>query len=213
MNDEKQAALVVAAPKPQSQSEILGEIQNDRELIARLRITPQELEALSKCALLGTLTNKQDMLFLLRVIRDATDPAANNSAVASELQDSPEDFDLGAPDFSRVKFRVAPARTSAPDSPQLSVRRRVIGLFGILFLMIAMVGGFIWGSVRALLHLRETFAAASASSQPWYQRLDHFSTLLSWEIFFITSAAIAIFLRSWSRGRRLKVRPERPALW
>jgi len=214
MNDEKQAALVVAAPKQQSQSEILGEIRNDRELIARLRITPQELEALSKCALLGTLTNKQDMLFLLRVIRDATDPAAERSDLASQLVDQPEDFNDPDPDFSRVRLRLTPARTSAPDSPEVSVRRRVIGLFGILFLTIAMVGGFVWGGLHALWHLRDSFVAtAGAPSQPWYERLDHFNILLSSEIFFLASAAITIYLKSWNRGRRLKVRPERPALW
>jgi hypothetical protein len=39
-----------------------------------LSITPQELEALSKCALLGTLTCKEDMLFILRQIREARRP-------------------------------------------------------------------------------------------------------------------------------------------
>src|SRR5208283_1125482 len=61
---------VIQAPPPQEPS-FLDQIRNDHELVARLSITPQELEALSKCALLGTLTCKEDMLFILRQIRDA----------------------------------------------------------------------------------------------------------------------------------------------
>ena len=57
---------------PQTERAILDQIRNDHELIARLSITPQELEALSRCALLGTLTCKQDMLFILRQIREAS---------------------------------------------------------------------------------------------------------------------------------------------
>ena len=57
---------------PSEERAILDEIRNDRELIHRLGITSQELEALSKCALLGTLTCKQDMLFILRQVREAT---------------------------------------------------------------------------------------------------------------------------------------------
>src|ERR1019366_5303066 len=56
---------------PQEVREILDQIRSDHELIERLRITPEELETLSKCAMFGTLTCKQDMLFILRQIREA----------------------------------------------------------------------------------------------------------------------------------------------
>jgi hypothetical protein len=72
MNTETQQT-VIQAPPPQEPS-ILDQIRNDHELVARLSITSQELEALSKCALLGTLTCKEDMLFILRQIRDARRP-------------------------------------------------------------------------------------------------------------------------------------------
>jgi hypothetical protein len=70
---------VIQAPPPQEPS-ILDQIRNDHELVARLSITPQELEALSKCALLGTLTCKQDMLFILRQIREARKPGPEAQA-------------------------------------------------------------------------------------------------------------------------------------
>ena len=72
MNTETQQT-VIQAPPPQERS-FLDQIRDDHELVARLSITPQELEALSKCALLGTLTCKEDMLFILRQIREATRP-------------------------------------------------------------------------------------------------------------------------------------------
>src|SRR5271166_2328200 len=93
MNTETQHT-VIQAPPPQEPS-FLDEIRNDRELIARLSITPQELEALSKCALLGTLTCKEDMLFILRQIREATRPGSkaqdthNSSASTASTTSAP----------------------------------------------------------------------------------------------------------------------------
>src|SRR5208337_4093895 len=79
MKGELQDQLILA---PRTERAILDEIRNDRELIARLRVTPQELEALSKCALLGTLTCKQDMLFILRQIREATSPDIDHATIS-----------------------------------------------------------------------------------------------------------------------------------
>jgi hypothetical protein len=78
MNTETQQT-VMQAPPSQERS-ILDQIRDDHELVARLSITPQELEALSKCALLGTLTCKEDMLFILRQIRDARRPGPEPEA-------------------------------------------------------------------------------------------------------------------------------------
>jgi hypothetical protein len=91
MNTETQQPVM---PTPPSQERsILDQIRDDHELVARLSITPQELEALSKCALLGTLTCKEDMLFILRQIREARrpdpeaqaprDPGASTASTAS----------------------------------------------------------------------------------------------------------------------------------
>jgi len=93
MNTETQQP-VTPAPPPQERS-ILDEIRDDHELVARLSITPQELEALSKCALLGTLTCKEDMLFILRQIREATRPGSkaqdthNSSASTASTTSAP----------------------------------------------------------------------------------------------------------------------------
>jgi hypothetical protein len=78
MKANNQEALNLA---PQQEREILEQIRNDHELLARLKITPEELEALSKCALWGTLTCKQDMLFILRQIREATSPGSDQAVL------------------------------------------------------------------------------------------------------------------------------------
>jgi hypothetical protein len=78
MNTQTQQP-VMQAPPSQERS-ILDQIRDDHELVARLSITPQELEALSKCALLGTLNCKEDMLFILRQIREARKPGPEAQA-------------------------------------------------------------------------------------------------------------------------------------
>src|ERR1700722_19381925 len=85
---------------------ILDEIRNDRELIRRLSITTQELEALSKCALLGTLTCKQDMLFILRQIREATSPAIDQAALIPTPRRLEELDEEPGPDLNHIKARV-----------------------------------------------------------------------------------------------------------
>src|ERR1700739_4048038 len=98
---------------PRDERAILDEIRNDRDLIARLRITPKELEALSKCALLGTLTCKQDMLFILRQIREATTPVVDDANLFPQppMIDEPEEDPI--PDFRRLPLRPA-ANTVIP---------------------------------------------------------------------------------------------------
>ena len=91
---------------PSEERAILDEIRNDRELIHRLSITSQELEALSKCALLGTLTCKQDMLFILRQVREATNSTIDQPTVfpkPAEMLDDPDPRPTFA--ASRLKLR------------------------------------------------------------------------------------------------------------
>src|SRR3984957_9406360 len=92
---------------PQEERAILDEIRNDRELIHRLSITPQELEALSKCALLGTLTCKQDMLFILRQIREATSSTIDHTTLFPKPPEVNEIEEDPIPDLRHVATRVA----------------------------------------------------------------------------------------------------------
>src|SRR5580704_17939688 len=101
---------------PQQERAILDEIRNDRELIHRLSITPQELEALWKCALLGTLTSKQDMLFILRQIREATSPTIDHTTLFPKPLESEELDQEPGPYLRHITARVAPMSIPEPDS-------------------------------------------------------------------------------------------------
>jgi hypothetical protein len=53
-------------------------------VIERFRVTPEELKALSNASLLGSLTCEQDVKFMLRQIREASEPAEPQDTVAPE---------------------------------------------------------------------------------------------------------------------------------
>ncbi|MGA6971423.1 MAG: hypothetical protein WBY93_07315 [Candidatus Binatus sp.] len=57
-----------------SQNEIIEDFRHDHEVMERLQVTSEELHALSRVSMLGTLTSKQDLLFMLRQIRETTEP-------------------------------------------------------------------------------------------------------------------------------------------
>src|ERR1039457_4661507 len=128
MKAHKQARLAVAS---REEREILDQIRDDHDLIERLRITPEELEALSKCALFGTLTCKEDLLFILRQIREAGGPAAGGSIDRTTLFPQPapsedQEEDPIPPDF-RIAVRLG--GTAVPNQ------------FGIFFWTIVLVVG------------------------------------------------------------------------
>ena len=58
-------------------------------IIERLQVTPQELQALSNVSLLGSLTCRQDALFVLRQVRSAMKPAGLPATVRPESLDVP----------------------------------------------------------------------------------------------------------------------------
>lgn len=62
-----------------AQDEIFDEFCADHETIAALGVTAIELRELSRASLLGTLTCKEDVLFMLHQIREALKPAEQQS--------------------------------------------------------------------------------------------------------------------------------------
>src|SRR5271167_4213441 len=111
---------------------ILDEIRNDRDLIARLKITPKELEALSKCALLGTLTCKQDMLFILRQIREATGSGFDHATVFPQPVMAVDEEEDTLPDFRRIPIRPVAKIAAEPASRESKGRSRRSERFGVL---------------------------------------------------------------------------------
>jgi hypothetical protein len=199
---------------PREERAILDEIRNDRELIHRLSITPQELEALSKCALLGTLTCKQDMLFILRQIREATSPTIDHAALVPkppqlEVLDEGPGADLG-----HIKARVAPMVIPEPGSLDSIVRRRLPEQFGVLFWVLVLAAGLVWNGVNIISRWRDnvltsfgTSVSQTLVSDAWYSKLDHLNVLLFWEILLVGVIAFLIHLKSQRDSRRFKIRP------
>jgi hypothetical protein len=203
---------------PHEQRSVWEHFQHDHELIARLKITAQELDALGHCALLGTLACKDDLLFILRQIREATDPVTPKEVTTirrvASYEDSIEELE---PDARRLRFQLAAAAPipSHPGSLTGIVQRRVPEQLGITFWAIVLVGGLMWNFAIAIARWRENFrshisilhASTSIQSTPWYVKFDDFNILLGWELLFVGCIAALIYFRSHRRPRRLKVKP------
>jgi hypothetical protein len=204
-----------AAPK--DELAILNEIRSDRDLIARLQITPQELEALSKCALLGTLTCKQDMLFILRQIREATSTSPDQTAIFPQPPQVEEEDEAAdsVPDFRHIPIRSTPGIATEPGSLEGIVRRRLPEQFGVLFWVVVLVIGLLWNGAIIVTRWRDNFMAAignaplsgAPASSAWYDRLDHFNFLVAFEILSVGCVVAAMYIRSRRNSRRFKVRP------
>jgi len=203
---------------PQEECEILRQIRNDHELIDRLNITPEEFEALSKCALFGTLTCKQDMLFILRQIRDAGGRAIDHTTLFPQPTAPADQAENTGPECRRIAARIA--RTIVPEPPSLEgiVRRRVPEQFGVLFWALVLVGGLVWNVLIAMSRWRDNFVTAigapadqASPSAPWYGNFDRFNlgVLLRWEILFVVGVAVVMYLKSRRGPRRFKIRPGR----
>jgi hypothetical protein len=197
------------------QSILLDEIRNDRDLISRLRITPQELEALSKCALLGTLTCKQDMLFILRQIREATGSTIDHTTLFPK---PPEVKELNEDSALSLRGMVThPANLVIPAQGLVDSRRRLSGKFGVIFWVLILAVGLLWNGAMIISRWRDNFlttvaspvSQAASSSGGWYDKLDHLNVLLVWEVLIVGAIAFVIHLKSQRDSRRFKVRPGR----
>jgi hypothetical protein len=200
---------------PREERAILDEISNDRDLIKRLSITPQELEALSKCALLGTLTCKQDMLFILRQIREATGSTIDHTTLFPKPPEVKELSEDSAPSLRGMVTH--PAAVVIPELGSVDGRRRTAGKFGVVFWVVVLAVGLLWNGVMIISRYRDSFltnvatpvSQAPSSSGVWYDKLDHLNVLLFWEVLIVGAIAFAMHLKSQRDSRRFKVRPGR----
>jgi hypothetical protein len=203
--------LLMLAPTPERS--ILEEIRNDRELVARLKITPQELDALSKCAFLGTLSGKEDMLFILGLIRDATSPSSSGQMVvlpqpAAYADDQAQEDPLA--DFRPIESRFAADITSEPGSLKGLVRRRLPVRIGVVLIAAIVAVTLFWNGIIAISRWHDTFvtgARQGLASEMRFNHFDRFSLLLSWEALFVAGILGVIYFRSLRGRGRFKVRP------
>jgi hypothetical protein len=198
---------------------VWDQFQHDHELIARLKITPDELDTLTHCALLGTLACKEDLLFILRQIREAVSPVTPEEVVTIRPVSSYEKtLEEPVPDLRRVRSQIVTSASSIPSHPASLagiVQRRVPEQFGVAFWALVLVGGLMWNFAIAIAHWREHFLSSvalptvhqSLHGTPWYAKIDDFNFLLGWEILFVGLTAAVMYLRSRRRPRRFKVRP------
>ena len=214
MKPEPREGLIAA---PRDQRELWNQFRQDRELIDRLRITPNEIDTLSHCALLGTLTCKQDLLFILRQIREATHPITPEQLVELKPHAAYEDsFEEPVLPVLRLHPRIDPAalRMTEPGSYEELVRGHLPEHVGISVWLLILVGGLMLNFAIAIYRWREHFmasigasAAQSIQSTSWLTKIDDFSMLLGWEIVFVGVIAAVMAFRSRTRHRHLKVRP------
>lgn len=213
MKTDAQERLANASPEKRG---LWDQFRHDHELIERLKITPDEIDALQHCALLGTLTCKQDLLFILRQIREATSPVTAEEIVELRPVAAYEDsFEEPAPRVVRSQSFLAPApRLTEVGSLETIVRHRLPEQLGISFWALVLVGGLMWNFAIAIFRWREHFLASisapstqSVQSVPWYTKIDDFSVLLGWEILFVGCIVAVIAQRARRRPRRLKIRP------
>src|SRR5271169_2589302 len=80
----KTIATIDEDARPNEEASVWDQFRDDIEMLERLQVTPQELAALKNCVLLGTLSCKQDMLFILRQIRIATGRDSEDSDDSSD---------------------------------------------------------------------------------------------------------------------------------
>jgi hypothetical protein len=153
------------APMPQEERQVWEEFCDDHELLERLEVTPQELTALKNCVLLGTLTPKQDMLFILRQIRIATEPLSEEMTISpapdphrdNKTDDSAEE--ISAP----ANCRPPDSLPSTPEPGSLAAitlsRSRVIKQFGVLCWALVLLGFVMWNLVTGMSNWRQIFIA------------------------------------------------------
>jgi hypothetical protein len=95
-----------------TRDKIFEEFCADRETIADLDVTAVELQELSRASLLGTLTCKEDLLFLLRQMREAMKPAA------------PASNGLSKPEINKMAETMRRAALEKLDELDLEAARR-----------------------------------------------------------------------------------------
>jgi len=212
MKTEPREGLVAA---PRDQRELWNQFRQDRELIDRLRITPNEIDTLSRCALLGTLTCKQDLLFILRQLRETTHPITPEQLVELKPHAAYEDYyEEPVLPVIRTHSGIDPAAIGLPKPGAFEalVRGASPEQVGISVGVLLFVGSLMWYFAVAIHRWRVQLMAGAPAPRAvptisWLARLDDFIVLIGWEVLFVGCILAVVVMRSRKRYRRIKVRP------
>ena len=112
-----------------SPQEIIEDFLGDRELIERLRVTPYEIKSLMRSSLLGSLTGRQDLLFMLRLLREgpqATKAPATAPLGPVNLNLADESVERAQPDHVEMAERIR-VEALAKLTQAESSRKRLVG--------------------------------------------------------------------------------------
>jgi hypothetical protein len=104
------------------QSHAFKEFCRDRENIRSLGVTPSELEALSRASLLGALTCRGDVLFILRLLRE--------NVIPTKVEMTTPDAHEMTETLRHAALRNLNKRDSRNARPSLSVWRRIRKMLG-----------------------------------------------------------------------------------
>jgi hypothetical protein len=102
---EKEVVLEARMHGEPSQDTVFREFCRDQDTIRSLGVTEQELEALSRASLLGALTCKEDLLFILQQVRQKLTPASPPTGSGTDAHKLTEDLRQAA--LSKLQERDA----------------------------------------------------------------------------------------------------------
>jgi len=204
------------------QHKILEEFRRDHEAIERLRVTPKELEALSSTTLLGSLTCRRDVLFMLRQIREARKPGELQATAPPEPLHVPaENIEPSIPDFSEMAERIRReglARLTESDSLRALDRRSTLGKFGVFSLALMLIAATTWGCIKMMLNWRhhpslKLTLSALSSMGARFGKTGNPKILVSGEILLVAGVVAGIYLSRRKYRRKAAVRSHRQMLW
>src|SRR5271156_7201063 len=119
----------------------------DHGIIERLRVTPQELQALSEISLFGSLTCTQDALFVLRQVRSALKPPGLPATVRAEPLQAPYDIGLYDSWIAELVRRESQARLTEFDSSVDIDRRNPLHRVVVVSLALVLMAIFMGVSI------------------------------------------------------------------
>ena len=180
----------ISAYEKSSPHKIIEEFRRDHELIERLRVTSHELQALSSASLLGSLTCKQDVLFMLRQIREARNPAALQAAVPPEPLYLPgENIEPSQPSFSEMAERIrheSLAKLTAWDDSSTAHRRSALAHFGVFSsALVVLMAAITWACFKMM----------SIARGARFDKAGNSKILVSSVILFVASVVVGMCLR------------------
>jgi hypothetical protein len=144
--------------------ETFDQFLQDRDLLERLRVTEEELEALSHCAFLGAVSSKQDFLFVLRQVRGGAIAPSESSPLHPPSRRTRRQSSraakrfLGNPD-ERRSAACEPAITPAVSLAKI-IRHRRIEQIGCMAGGLLLIAYLWWGLFGPLLSRQERLLGA-----------------------------------------------------